>query len=167
MIRFLIRPVQTSPRQRPARHAALAALSIGAGLVLALAGTGTALGITACRSDPVVTLSDGTTLTVWESISDTASDVKSISYAVHVPVGVSIKSVVYTGDVAAQLQSVTLYADENSGDYDTYTTVVTGTPGIQTKAYAQANNSTAKVVSAQTTGHTPNPLHNHLYLKLK
>jgi hypothetical protein len=116
--------------------------------------------MTACRSDPVVSLSNGTTLTVWESIGDYSSDVKSISYEVHVPKGVWVRSVTYSGDVSATLQSLNVYADENTGNYDTYATVVTGTSGMQTDAYAQANNT----VPAHTTGPTPNPLHNHLHL---
>jgi len=138
----------------------LTALSVGAGTVLALAGFGTTLGMTTCRNDPVVSLSNGTTLTVWESIGDYSSDVESISYEVHVPKGVWVRSVTYSGDVPASLQSLNVYADENAGNYDTYATVVTGRSGMQTDAYAQANNT----VSAHTTGPTPNPLHNHLHL---
>ena len=142
------------------RRASVIAASLCAGLALLVTGTGTAFGLTGCRSDPVITLSNGVTLVMWESIGDSASDVKSVKYQVDVPTGVSVRSVVYAGDVAANLQSVTVSANENSGNYDTYSTVKTSKSGIQTAAYAQANFT----VSAQTVGPTPNPLHSHLHL---
>jgi hypothetical protein len=113
-----------------------------------------------CRTDPVVALSNGVSVTLYETITDTATDVTKITYALHVPVGVSIKSISYVGAVPATAQSITLHQDENPGNYDAYTEVYTATPNIPVTAYMAANST----VSCQTAGHSWQLLHSHLHL---
>jgi hypothetical protein len=147
------------PRFRLFKHNLLVPL-VAPILVLTSAASTASASVGICRTDPVMVLSNGTVLVVWESINDNPTDVKSVSYQVDVPRGLSVKFITYLGDVPAKLQTVTVTPDENAGNYDTYSTVVTGIPGIQTGAHAQANGT----ISAQTVGPTPNPLHNHLHL---
>jgi hypothetical protein len=116
--------------------------------------------ISGCRSDPVVTLSNGDQVTLYEDISDTATDVTQITYQLHIPVGLSVKSVTYSGAIASKLQSITLTADENLGNYDAYTVVSTKTPNIPVTAYMTANTTT----STQTAGHSGQVLHSHAHV---
>jgi hypothetical protein len=140
-------------------------ISIGIPAVFAamLAGglwTNGASAAAACRSDPVVTLSNGTQVTLYEDIYDSASDVSSISYELHVPGGVTVQSVVYSGSVATNLQTINVIADEKAGSYDTYTVVRTNTPYAVITAYMSVNNSK----SSQTSGLSGQLLHTHLHV---
>lgn len=121
--------------------------------------------IAACRSDPTVTLSSGVQVTLYEDISDTATDVSSISYQLHIPVGVTVKSIAYSGAVPSSVQSVTTYADEGAGNYDAYTVVNTRTPNISVTAYGSATSPAGTtVVSTHTSGNSSQSLHSHLHL---
>lgn len=139
-------------------------LRLGLPVAVALATVCQVVGANAhtvtCRTDPMVTLSNGVTVTLYEDISDSATDVTKITYALHVPVGVTATSISYSGAVSASIQSVTLYADENPGNYDGYTEVYTATPNIPVTAYMSANST----VSCQTSGHSGQLLHSHLHL---
>jgi len=116
--------------------------------------------ISGCRSDPAVTLSNGVQILLYEDISDTATDVTKITYTLHVPVGVTVTSISYSGAVPSKLQSLTTVADENSGNYDGYTLVSTKTPNVPVAAYMSANGT----VSAHTNGSSGELLHSHLHL---
>jgi hypothetical protein len=138
------------------------------GLVAGLLGLG-GLGIThasinTCRTDPVITLSDGSVITLYEDISDTATDVTGITYQLHVPVGDTVTSISYPGAVSSRSQSVTVTADENPGNYDGYATVDTGTSSISVAAYASGTADGTNTVSAHTNGHSGQVLHSHLHL---
>ena len=121
--------------------------------------------ITACRSDPVVTLSNGMKVTLYENIYDSATDVSGISYQLHIPVGLTVTSVSYSGAVAASLQTITTSADENPGNFDAYTVVYTRTPNISVTAYMSATSSSGTTtVSCQTNGHSRQLLNSNLPL---
>ena len=137
-----------------------AGLAISAALaVVMLQVMGASAQAVTCRTDPAVLLSNGTTITLYENITDSATDVTSIKYALHVPVGVKALSIIYYGPVPASAQSLTLYQDENPGNYDGYATVYTKTSSIPVTAYASAD----VVVSCQTAGHSGQLLHSHLH----
>ncbi|HLJ69511.1 MAG TPA: hypothetical protein VKX16_19320, partial [Chloroflexota bacterium] len=55
--------------------------------VLGSFAAGNAAATAGCRTDPLVTLSNGTRLTLYEDIADSASDVTAVSYKLHIPVG--------------------------------------------------------------------------------
>lgn len=121
--------------------------------------TGARAALTYCRSDPVVTLSNGTQVTLYEDISDSTTDVSKITYQLHIPVGAKVTSIAYTGAVPASQQTITVFADENLGNYDGYTVVATITPTINVTAYMSAN----ATVSTHTSGHSGQTLHSHLH----
>ena len=52
-----------------------------------------------CRGDPIFSLSNNTTLTVDVTIGTSESKVQKVIYTLHLPAGVSVNSVVYTGDL--------------------------------------------------------------------
>src|SRR2546421_6147754 len=64
-----------------------------------------------CRSDPTITLSDGTQLTLYEDIAVSAASVRSITYQLRIPSGLSVRSIQYSGAVPSSLQRVTVAAD--------------------------------------------------------
>ena len=64
--------------------------------VLAVPSLNVAAGLRACRTDPIIFLSDGTKLTVKVSVAAERDAIGSIVYTVHLPEGVSIDKVVYT-----------------------------------------------------------------------
>src|SRR3954454_3604625 len=145
---------------------------IGRKLTLALASLALALSLTSlghssafalrgvCRADPVLVLSNSVTLTLYEDISDTVADVTKMTYDVHIPRGVTVKSISYPGDFPASIQTVTVTADQSAGNYDGYTVVYTKTANISVTAYGQANST----VSTHTSGHSGQQIHSHLHL---
>src|SRR5579884_3880257 len=70
-----------------------------------------------CRTDPIVLLSNGRQLNIVESVSDVASDINAIQYSVHVPSGVGVRKITYTGGPLKGKESVTFYTDAASGQY--------------------------------------------------
>jgi hypothetical protein len=119
---------------------------------------------TYCRTDPAIALSNGAVITLYEDIADVSTDVTKITYQLHVPVGVTVTSITYSGDVPSSLQSVTVMADENPGNYDGYTTVYTATPNVAVTAYASGTANGTTTVSTHTSGHSGQLLHSHLHL---
>lgn|SRR5579884_3956138 len=151
------------------RRATLRILSTRRLLATGLIGLGLAgdLGIAgavhaqyaACRSDPVITLSDGSSGSIYETIQDATTDIKSITYQIHIPVGLKVVSVQYSGDVPATQQSLTWTADNPAGKFDEYVTVKTGVAKAQMTAYAASSSGTK---SLQVSGNTNTTLHLHI-----
>jgi hypothetical protein len=138
-------------------------LTLLAGATL-LNGTGGTHAATVCRTDPTVTLSNGAQVTLYEDISDSAGDVTGVSYQLHIPVGLTVKSIAYSGAVASSLQTITVKADENAGNYDAYTVLSTRTANISVTAYMSGTSNGATTVSCHTNGHNGQQLHSHLHL---
>lgn len=132
-------------------------------LLTSLGAVGVHAAVTACRSDPTVTLSNGAQVTLYEDIADTASDVTGITYQLHIPVGLTVTSVTYSGAISSSLQSLSVTADENTGNYDAYTVVSTKTPNIAVTAYMSGTANGSTTVSCQTAGHSGQTLHSHLH----
>jgi hypothetical protein len=89
---------------------------------------------TYCRSDPVVTLSNGATLDLSASIGDSLSDVQKVVYVVHAPSGTRVLAIVNTDGLMGLKESVQFYANDTAGTYDTSTTVYTGHSKISVTA---------------------------------
>src|SRR4051794_29529093 len=68
-----------------------------------------------CRADPIVWLSNGTKITVTASSTAAASAVKMLTYTLHVPRGVKVTKVLYTGGVLKAKERVVVVADRTSG----------------------------------------------------
>src|SRR5947209_59908 len=64
-----------------------------------------------CRSDPIVTLSNGYTLVLSTVVNDTATDVQQVSYTLDAPAGTSVTREVDTS-VLAPKDTFQFYADE-------------------------------------------------------
>jgi hypothetical protein len=79
-----------------------------------------------CRSDPVIALSDGKSVTITDSISDASTDLQHITYVLHAPTGVTVSRVTYTAGMSA-IESLQFYADQTAGHYVAGTQVTTKT----------------------------------------
>jgi len=73
--------------------AALLSVSL---LARSLVAPDTHAAIGGCRSDPIVTLSDGNVLDLHATVTDTYDDVEQVSYTLYVPNGVWVTSEVDT-----------------------------------------------------------------------
>lgn len=109
----------------PGRRTFIAAALLSASLLVApLLTQGTHAAISYCRTDPVVSLSNGAVVTMYADTYDVLSDIKSVSYVLHGPVGTTVTGVTY--DQYGYLEHFQYYADESSGLYQTGTVVTSG-----------------------------------------
>lgn len=103
-----------------------------------------------CRTDPTVTLSNGYVLTMWANISTDIGNVNSVNYVLHVPKGVTIKSITY--DANGGVENIQLVADQSGTHYSDVTTVDTVTTGVGYSAYATRQDSTVASKSGASDG---------------
>jgi hypothetical protein len=81
-----------------------------------------------CRSDPVVTLSNGDALDLHAIVDDTATDVQLVSYTLHGPAGTSVKAEADSA-VLGPKDRFQYTADQPVGTFSAGVKVTTGTPG--------------------------------------
>jgi hypothetical protein len=135
---------------------------------LALFGASSAnAAYSACRSDPVISLSNGQQMTLYEDISADPSQITGISYQLKLPVGVSVTSISYVGQIPANVQSVTVSSTNPANTYDDLVTVqsvsATGKPiSSPVVAYLAGTSSAGTYGSVQVQGHTNQQLHIHV-----
>jgi hypothetical protein len=98
-----------------------------------------------CYTDPVVVLSNGTTVDLNDTINDSYLDVQHIVYTLHAPVGTSIESVTYTSGPIGPKESLQYYADQPAGQYTATSDVFTGASNIAVTANGTAASPTAAV----------------------
>jgi hypothetical protein len=72
-----------------------------------------------CRADPIFTLSNGDYLAVILEIGTPADNVKNIHYILHLPPGVTVTRVIYTGGPRQALKET--YVVDQGGPANTYT----------------------------------------------
>ncbi len=132
----------------------------------------------ACRADLVVTLSNGITVDLHVSASDTLSDLRHISYVLHGPplpaapgapagfLGAGSGWYVATyPDGTGAISSFQYVADDNVGDYDAYITVTTGTPNVAMTGYMDWVVGTGTPTpTAPAQGHSGQALHIHMHV---
>jgi hypothetical protein len=66
----------------------------------------------ACGGDPILYLSDGTTLTVATTIGTDVSSVKSVIYTIHTQHGVTLQSVAWIGDPGLLAKESLVFHDD-------------------------------------------------------
>lgn len=109
----------------------MAALIVGAALAAMMFRPGDAFaGVTVCDTDPIVTLSNGATVTLDAKVYDTQSDLQSVNYTLHVPWGVSVTNVQYDSTYGS-LETFTWVPDQRFGSYRATTLALTGVGGVQ------------------------------------
>jgi hypothetical protein len=92
----------------------------------------------ACYTDPVVVLSNGTTLDVSDSIYDSYLDVQQISYTIHAPAGIQVVSVVSTSGPLGPKETFRFTSSGANGQYQISSTVTTGNSSVPVTASAEA-----------------------------
>ncbi len=114
-----------------------------------------------CRTDPVISLSNGKTLTMYEIVHTTPANIAGVTYTVHVPTGITATAITYPGAVPAAQQTVTVQSDNRKHRYDVYSTVLTLTPKIKVKAFTTVDHKRSKT-KVSFSGRT---MHTHLNAK--
>ena len=115
--------------------------------------------IVGCRTDPVITLSNDDTVTLWESVATNAWNVKNINYVLDGPAGTYVTSISYSGSVPQNRQSFQYVADELGGQYESYTTITTWTANVLIAATLQVDNAFSST-AATVTGPSGQSLYN-------
>jgi hypothetical protein len=115
-----------------ARVVAVAALLCTALLAFAF-GPDKALA-SACRTDPVVLLTNGAQLQFGANISATYSDVQRVAYTIHGPARSGVLLILYTDNPFGSVERVQYYADSPTNTYtiDTLVTTARGTVRVTT-----------------------------------
>src|SRR5215208_5169208 len=85
--------------------------------------------LTHCRTDPIFSLSNGDKLTITLDISTDALNVRNVTYVLHVPAGVTVKSVVFTAGGIGTKEIYKVYQDSPAKTYTTDTLVTTQNTG--------------------------------------
>lgn len=129
-------------------RAAIGAALLAAGLLAAPLGSPHAHAVVACRSDPIVVLSNGVVLDLSADIADDVSDVTSVRYTLHGPFGVWVMRAISTDGPVGYDEGFAYIPDAPVGVYQDETVVTTGADSV---------NVTATVAGgyASTLGVTP------------
>ncbi|MBV9280072.1 MAG: hypothetical protein JOZ41_08330 [Chloroflexi bacterium] len=115
------------------------------------------------RSAPVVWLSNRMEIRLTARLNDDPSDIKSIPYVLHVPIGVKAITVAYAEGSLGKLESLTVIPDNPAGLYTSDTMVRAGRGGLTvTGATTLVHEATARTITA-TSGGTTN---RHLVTRL-
>ena len=113
-----------------ARRRLLVCLAAGAAvLAIGLAPGHAFAGLSGCDLDPVVTLSNGMRLTIATHVTDASSDVQTVAYTLHLPVGVSVSSLTYVDGLGVN-ETVDAYSDQRYGSYLVSAVAYTGIPNV-------------------------------------
>jgi hypothetical protein len=123
--------------------ASLFLVSIGS----AFAGTNLAhAAIGACRSDPIVLLSDGATVQLYTDIFDAPTSVTHVSYVLHARVGTTVVSITYPSDMATAIpETFQLVADGKDPKYHTTAYITDSNNAVQLTTYGVATAASGAV----------------------
>jgi hypothetical protein len=100
----------------------------------------------ACRSDPIVLLSDGATVQLYTDIFDAPTSVTHVSYVLHARVGTTVVSITYPSDMATAIpETFQLVADGKDAKYHTTTYVTDGNNAVQITTYGIATAASGAV----------------------
>jgi hypothetical protein len=86
-----------------------------------------------CRTDPLVLLSNGTSVQMTAIIETEAAKIEKVIYVLHAPRGTSVAQVIYMGPLRDKEQLV-FYADANENQYWTETVVQTAQARVPVQA---------------------------------
>jgi hypothetical protein len=127
-------------------------------LTRSLVAPATHAAIGGCRSDPIVTLSDGRALDLHATVDTTYDDVQLVSYTLHGPVGTWVTSKV-DDSLLGPKAAFQYYADQPPNTYSAAVQVTTQIPQIPVVAATDLVAVTATPLSADTdSGQSPQRL---------
>ena len=107
--------------------------------------------LTSCRTDPIFQLSNGDKLTVILNISTDATNVRNVTYVLHVPAGVTVTKVVYTAGGLGTKEVYKVYQDSTAKTYKTdILLTVQNTGSVAMSATAKLNTTYTGFASGYT-----------------
>jgi hypothetical protein len=123
------------------KKALILAFMIGfilSGLAITTSPVSAALRI--CRTDPILTFSDGSKMTVTSTIDTDESNIASVVYSVHAPAGLGLDKTTYTAGGLGGREKVGFFADQPAGVFkvDTFVTLLVGSVPVSTTVDYQA-----------------------------
>jgi hypothetical protein len=92
-------------------------------LIALLAAPAAQAAASACRTDPIVWLSDGHKVTLSANISTDLALVQQVTYTLHAPIGLTVTSIVHTASGLGTREGFYFYADQPAKHYTTNTVV--------------------------------------------
>jgi hypothetical protein len=154
---------------RPSRRGLLgAALALGVLLGSPLAAVNTAHAALTCRADPIVTLSNGVQVQMSDLMYDAATNVSTVAYTLHGPVGTTVTSVSYANTTPGIVETFQYVADNGAGNYDSYAAIYDNTPQVNVQYYTTVTNTATGASLSQTAqthlSASGAVLHIHLHL---
>jgi hypothetical protein len=123
-------------------------------LVLLLSGRNAQGAASACRTDPIVWLSDGHKVTLSANISADLSMVQQVAYTLHAPAGLTVTSIVHTAGGLGTKEVFYFYADQPAKHYTTNTVVRSSARVAVTANTSITVQGGGNVGSASATGTT-------------
>ena len=107
-----------------------------------------------CRTDPIFMLSNGDVINITLNISTDSANVRNITYLLHVPAGVTVAKVTYTGGGMGTKEIYKVYQDSPAKTYTTDTLATTQNTGsVAVIATTRLNSTYAKSVSGYNGQH--------------
>lgn len=103
-------------------------------VVVSLYAQSASAALRACRADPIVWLSNGESVQMTAQIATDANDVRRITYTLHVPEGIEVERIIYTGGALSSKEEVVFVADMPPHHYRTDTVVTAHGRGIDVTA---------------------------------
>ena len=142
------------PARRTFRHLFVATL-LTAGVLAGLSVPSAHAMLGTCRTDPVLTLSNGVTLRIVDDIGTDISTISMIKHVVHLPSGVTLLSVAYDDGVSYK-EMLTLSSDQAPGSYTSRTMVglTSGNASVTTTATAWTTANAALPTTTATASGT-------------
>jgi hypothetical protein len=122
-------------------------------LVIMLAGMtfqSASAALRTCRTDPIVFLSDGHKVSLSVTMATDAANVSQIRYVLHVPSGVRVTDVIFTGGEMARKEMVMVWADLPANSYKSETSVHTHAGIVDVSATTMLLVGVSKTVSGRS-----------------
>jgi hypothetical protein len=106
--------------------------------------------LSSCGGDPKFQLSNNKNLTVTETIYTDRTNVKSVTYSVHLPAGVTVNRVIKSDTGLAPQEVVRLYSDNPANTYTVDLVVQVSTAAVPVNADLKVGGT--KATGSGTTG---------------
>ena len=117
-------------------------------VTLAMPTANASAAITRCRTDPIFVLSNGDIISVTLDISTHAANIKNITYALHLPAGVTVKRVAYTAVNLRIPELYQVYQDSPARTHSVNTQVTTRNPdSVRVIVFGRLNGGIRRSVS--------------------
>jgi hypothetical protein len=139
-------PISAFPVRHPGRTLLGVAVLSASLLAHALVAPATHAAIGGCRSDPIVTLSNGYAFDLHATVYTTYDDVQLVTYTLHAPVGTWVTNEVDTSVLGGK-ETFLFRADNPPNTYTAATKVDTLTPQIPVVAATDLVNATGTALS--------------------